>query len=79
MILKFTSGFWEWLSYCAILHHFIHFDVITAFESVFKIIHHSHVFWGSIDHRKMASPSPVEDIKIVSQISTFMQNTLTLK
>ena len=56
------------------------FDVITAFESVYKIIQvNSHVFCGLIDHRKMASFSPVGDIKIVSSISTSMQNTLTLK
>ena len=30
-------------------------------------------------HLKMAVPSPVGDIKIVSSISTFMLNTLTLK
>ena len=83
MILKFTIGCWEWLSYYAILHHFIHFhyfDVITAFESVYKIIQvNSHVFCGLIDHRKMASLSPVGDIKMVFPISTSMQNTLTLK
>ena len=79
MILKFTSGCWEWLG-CAILHHFIHFDVITAFESVYKIIQvNSDAFCGLDDHRKMASPSPVGDIKIVSPISTSMQNTLTFK
>ena len=80
MILKFTSGCWEWLSCYAILHHFIHFDVITAFESVYKIIQvNSHVFCGLIDHRKMASLSPVGNIKMVFPISTSMQNTLTLK
>ena len=80
MMLKFTSGCWEWLSCRAILHHLIHFDVIAAFESVYKIIQvNSHVFCGLIDHRKMASLSPVGDIKIVSPISTSMQNTLTLK
>ena len=80
MILKLTSGCWEWLSCCAILHCFIHFDVITAFESVYKIIRvNSHVFCGLIDHRKMVSLSPVGDIKIVSQISTSVQNTLTVK
>ena len=56
------------------------FDVITAFESVYKIIQvNSHVFCGLIDHRKMASLSPVGDIKMVFPISTSMQNTLTLK
>ena len=80
MILKFTSGCWEWLSCCAILHHLIPFDVITAFESVYKLIQvNSHVFCGSDDHHKMASLSPVGDIKMVSPISTSMQNTLTLK
>ena len=80
MILKFTSGCWEWLSCFAILHHLIPFDVITAFESVYKIIQvNSHVFCGLIDHRKMASLSPVGNIKMVFPISTSMQNTLTLK
>ena len=56
------------------------FDVITAFESVYKIIQvNSHVFCGLIDHRKMASLSPVGDIKMVFPISSSMQNTLTLK
>ena len=56
------------------------FDVITAFESVYKIIQvNSHVFCGLIDDRKMASLSPVGNIKMVFPISTSMQNTLTLK
>ena len=56
------------------------FDVITAFESVYKIIQvNSHVFCGLIDHRKMPSLSPVGNIKMVFPISTSMQNTLTLK
>ena len=56
------------------------FDVITAFESVYKIIQvNSHVFCGLIDHRKMASLSPVGDIKMVFPISSSMQNTSTLK
>ena len=56
------------------------FDVITAFESVYKVIQvNSHVFCGLIDHRKMASLSPVGNIKMVFPISTSMQNTLTLK
>ena len=67
------------LCYSASIYTFS-FDVITAFESVYKIINvNAHVFCGSDDHRKMASPSPVGDIKIVSQISTSMQNTLTVK
>ena len=80
MILKFTSGCWEWLSCFTILHHLIPFDVITAFESVYKIIQvNSHVFCGLIDHRKMANLFPVGDIKMLFPISTSMQNTLTLK
>ena len=56
------------------------FDVITAFESVYKIIQvNSHVFCGLIDHRKMASLSPLGDIKMVFPISSSMQNTSTLK
>ena len=56
------------------------FDVITAFESVYKIIQvNSHVFCGLIDHRKMASLSPVGDTKMVFPISISMQNALTLK
>ena len=34
---------------------------------------------GSDDHVEMAVPSPVGDVKIVSPISTFVLNTLTLK
>ena len=34
---------------------------------------------GSDDHVDMAVPSPVGDVKIVSPISTFALNTLTLK
>ena len=61
------------LCYWASIYTFS-FDVITAFESVYKIIKvNSHVFCGSDDHH------PVGDIKIVSQISTSMQNTLTVK
>ena len=56
------------------------FDVITAFESVYKIIQvNSHVFCGLIDHRKMAILSPVGDIKMVFPISSAMQNTSTRK
>ena len=33
----------------------------------------------SDDHVEMAVPSPVGDVKIVSPISTFVLNTLTLK
>ena len=67
------------LCYSASFYTFL-FDVITAFESVYKIIQvNSHVFCGLIDHRKMASLSPVGNIKMVFPISTSMQNTLTLK
>ena len=34
---------------------------------------------GSDDHVEMTVPSPVRDVKIVSPISTFVLNTLTLK
>ena len=34
---------------------------------------------GSDDHVEMAVPSPIGDVKIVSPISNFVQNTLTLK
>ena len=34
---------------------------------------------GSDHHVEMAVPSPVEDVKIVSPVSTFVLNTLTLK
>ena len=34
---------------------------------------------GSDDHVEMAVPSPVGGVKIVSPISTFVLNTLTLK
>ena len=34
---------------------------------------------GSDDHVEMAVPSPVGDVKIVSPISIFVLNTLTLK
>ena len=34
---------------------------------------------GSDDHVEMAVPSPVGDVKVVSPISTFVLNTLTLK
>ena len=34
---------------------------------------------GSDEHVEMAVPSPVGDVKIVSPISTFVLNTLTLK
>ena len=34
---------------------------------------------GSDDHVKMAVPSPLGDVKIVSPISTFVLNTLTLE
>jgi len=67
------------LCYSASIYTFS-FDVITAFESVYKIIQvKAHVFCGSDDHRKMVSPSPVGDVKTVCPISTLMQNTLTLK
>ena len=34
---------------------------------------------GSDAPHKMAVPSPIEDIKIVSSVSTFVLNILTLK
>ena len=34
---------------------------------------------GSDDHIKMAVPSPARDVKILTPISTFVLNTLTLK
>ena len=34
---------------------------------------------GSDDHVEMAVPSPVGDVKIVSPISSFVLNTLTLQ
>ena len=46
---------------------------------VLKYLRNEDTAFGSDDHVEMAVPFPVGDVKIVSPISTFVLNTLTLK